>query len=181
MLSGARDSLCPDDDDNDVRSSDLVRPVHVKPGRVYLPRRQARISERFYQQMSVSGRVYLVGVFISKVQSATAALSHANRVGKRRACPFHQEDPRSGCAGLSCVRHDLRKTRMRLMILLLALLGGLVLVGMLVAPYQPGLRSWYLQNACPYLDQLSQDICAAARREAGEGGTQSSTSGESPR
>ena len=29
---------------------------------------------------------------------------------------------------------------MRLIILLIALLGGLVLVGMLVAPYQPGLR-----------------------------------------
>jgi hypothetical protein len=62
-----------------------------------------------------------------------------------------------------------------------ALLGGLVLVGMLVAPYQPGLRGWYLQNACPYLDQLSYDICAAARREAGHERTQPSTSGESPR
>jgi hypothetical protein len=56
---------------------------------------------------------------------------------------------------------------MRLLILLVALLGGLVLVGMLVAPYQPGIRDWYLRNACPYLDELSQDICAAARREAG--------------
>lgn len=59
---------------------------------------------------------------------------------------------------------------MRLIILLIALLGGLVLVGMLVAPYQPGLRDWYLQNACPYLDQLSQDICSAARREASQPG-----------
>jgi hypothetical protein len=57
---------------------------------------------------------------------------------------------------------------MRLVIVLLALLGGFVLVGMLVAPYQPELRQWYLQKACPYLDQLSPDICAAARREAGE-------------
>jgi hypothetical protein len=56
---------------------------------------------------------------------------------------------------------------MRLIILLIALLGGLVLVGMLIAPYQPGLRDWYLRTACPYLDELSQDICAAARREAG--------------
>jgi hypothetical protein len=53
---------------------------------------------------------------------------------------------------------------MRLVILLLGLLGGLVLVGMLVAPYQPGLRGWYLQNACPYLDQFSQDICTARSR-----------------
>ena len=57
---------------------------------------------------------------------------------------------------------------MRLVVLLLALLGGLVLFGMLVAPYQPSVRDWHLQNACPYLDQLSQDICAAARREAGD-------------
>lgn len=56
---------------------------------------------------------------------------------------------------------------MRLLLLLLAVLGGFVLVGMLVAPYQPGMRQWYIQNACPYLDRLSADICAAARREAG--------------
>jgi hypothetical protein len=55
---------------------------------------------------------------------------------------------------------------MRLIILLVALLGGFVLVGMLVAPSQPDLRDWYLQNACPYLDQVSSDICAAARRAA---------------
>ena len=53
---------------------------------------------------------------------------------------------------------------MRLIILVVALLGGFVLVGMLVAPSQPGLRDWYIQNACPYLDQVSSDICAAARR-----------------
>ncbi len=58
---------------------------------------------------------------------------------------------------------------MRLVILLIALLGGFVLVGMLVAPYEPTLRAWYLQNACPYLDQLSPDICAPARREANTG------------
>ena len=56
---------------------------------------------------------------------------------------------------------------MRLVLSLIALLGGFVLVGMLVAPYQPGMRDWYIQNACPYLDRLSSDICAAARREAG--------------
>lgn len=55
---------------------------------------------------------------------------------------------------------------MRLIILLIALLGGFVMVGMLIAPSQPGLRDWYIQNACPYLDRLSGDICAAARREA---------------
>jgi hypothetical protein len=56
---------------------------------------------------------------------------------------------------------------MRLVLLLLALMGGFVLLGMLVAPYQPDLRNWYLENACPHLDKLSTDICAAARREAG--------------
>ena len=55
---------------------------------------------------------------------------------------------------------------MRLILLLLALFGGFVLIAILVAPRQPELRSWYLQNACPYLDQLSTDVCAAMRREA---------------
>ena len=57
---------------------------------------------------------------------------------------------------------------MRLLILLIALIGGFVLVAVLVAPHQPTLRTWYLQNACPLLDQLSPDICAALRREAGQ-------------
>jgi hypothetical protein len=56
---------------------------------------------------------------------------------------------------------------MRLIILLVALFGGFVLVAMFVAPHQPTLRDWYIQNACPYLDQMSTDICAAARRGAG--------------
>jgi hypothetical protein len=56
---------------------------------------------------------------------------------------------------------------MRLLILILALVGAFVLVAMFVAPHEPTLRTWYLDNACPHLDRLSQDICAAARREAG--------------
>ncbi len=44
----------------------------------------------------------------------------------------------------------------------------IVLVAVLVAPHQPTLRTWYLQNACPLLDQLSSDICVALRREAGQ-------------
>ena len=56
---------------------------------------------------------------------------------------------------------------MRLVFGLVGILGAFVLFGMLVAPYQPGLRDWYLQTACPYLDRLSSDICAPARREAG--------------
>jgi hypothetical protein len=56
---------------------------------------------------------------------------------------------------------------MRLIVVLFALLGGFILFGMLVAPYQAPLRDWYLRHACTYLDQLSTDICAAARREAG--------------
>jgi hypothetical protein len=55
----------------------------------------------------------------------------------------------------------------RLLILLLILFGVFIAVAMFGAPYQPDLRAWYLQNACPHLDKLSTDICAAARREAG--------------
>jgi hypothetical protein len=55
---------------------------------------------------------------------------------------------------------------MRLLFLIVALVGGFVLIGMLVAPHQPELRGWYLQNACPYLDELSTDICAGVRRES---------------
>lgn len=58
---------------------------------------------------------------------------------------------------------------MRLVFVLAALVGGFVLVAMLVAPYQPEVRTWYLQNACSQLDKLSTDICAAIRREAGSG------------
>ena len=53
---------------------------------------------------------------------------------------------------------------MRLLIILLALVGGFVLVAMVVAPSQPALREWYLVNACPQLDKLSTDICAPIRR-----------------
>jgi hypothetical protein len=56
---------------------------------------------------------------------------------------------------------------MRLLITLIALFGIFVLAAMFVAPHEPRLRDWYIQNACPYLDQMSPDICAAARREAG--------------
>jgi hypothetical protein len=55
----------------------------------------------------------------------------------------------------------------RLFLALLAAVGVFVLCGMLVAPHQPELRAWYLNNACPTLDRLSTDICAAVRREAG--------------
>ena len=57
---------------------------------------------------------------------------------------------------------------MRLVLSLLALLAIFILVGMLVAPHEPTLRGWYRDNACPLLDKLSEDICAAVRR--GEGG-----------
>lgn len=54
---------------------------------------------------------------------------------------------------------------MRLVLALLAAVGVFVMVGMLVAPHQPEMRAWYLDNACPLLDRLSADICAAVRRE----------------
>ncbi len=55
---------------------------------------------------------------------------------------------------------------MRLVVLILALLGGFVLVGMTIAPSQPSVRDWYIAVACPYLDQISADICAPVRRAA---------------
>ena len=127
----------------------------------------------------MSGRVYPVNASAGNIQSfSPGPLSGWTELRGGRPA-FHPQAPRF--IGLLFARYGMREAGMRLVILLLALLGGLVLVGMLVAPYQPGLRGWYLQNACPYLDQLSQDICAAARREAREGGTQPSTSGEPPR
>lgn len=53
---------------------------------------------------------------------------------------------------------------MRLIITLLALAGAFILVAMTIAPSQPALRGWYAENACPYRDKLSVDICAAVRR-----------------
>ena len=53
---------------------------------------------------------------------------------------------------------------LRLIVGLVALVGGFILVAMLVAPSQPNLRAWYLENACPMLDKLSTDICAALHR-----------------
>lgn len=55
---------------------------------------------------------------------------------------------------------------MRLVITLLALVGGFILVAMTIAPSQPALRDWYAGTACPYLDNISSDICAAVRRSA---------------
>lgn len=57
---------------------------------------------------------------------------------------------------------------MRIVVLLLALVGGFIVVGMTVAPSQPVLRDWYIANPCPLLDQISTDICAAVRRAATE-------------
>lgn len=55
---------------------------------------------------------------------------------------------------------------MRIVVALLALFGAFVLVAMVVAPSQPDVRDWYLGNACPQLDRISQDICAPIRRAA---------------
>ena len=52
----------------------------------------------------------------------------------------------------------------RLILVLVILFGGLILVAMLIAPTQPSLRSWYLENACPFLDKLSTDVNAALTR-----------------
>lgn len=60
---------------------------------------------------------------------------------------------------------------MRIVVPLIAIVGGFVLVAMLIAPSVPELRDWYLVNACPQLDKLSGDICAPIRRAAAEGRT----------
>jgi hypothetical protein len=59
---------------------------------------------------------------------------------------------------------------MRILVLLLAIVGGIILVGMTIAPNQPPVRDWYIANACPYLDMMSTDICAPVRRATGERG-----------
>jgi hypothetical protein len=56
---------------------------------------------------------------------------------------------------------------LKLLVLLLALAGAFIVVAMLIAPTQPALRAWYLENACPLIDKSSTDVCAAMRREAG--------------
>ncbi len=54
---------------------------------------------------------------------------------------------------------------MRNLLLLLILLGGgFVLVAMYVAPTQPELRAWYLENACTTLDKVSTQICDPIRK-----------------
>ena len=57
---------------------------------------------------------------------------------------------------------------MRILVVLLAIIGGFVVVAMTVAPSQPTLRSWYLANACDHLDKISTDICAGIRRGGSE-------------
>lgn len=51
-------------------------------------------------------------------------------------------------------------------LLTLIIVGAIafVLVGMYVAPGQPELRTWYLRNACEYLDKVSPQICAPMRK-----------------
>lgn len=55
---------------------------------------------------------------------------------------------------------------MRLAVVLIAVIGAFVIVGMTVAPGEPTLRDWYIAQACPYLDKMSTDICAPVRRAA---------------
>lgn len=57
---------------------------------------------------------------------------------------------------------------MRILVLILAILGGFVVTAMTIAPSQPALRTWYLANACDHLDKISTDICAAMRRAGSE-------------
>lgn len=53
---------------------------------------------------------------------------------------------------------------MRLAIIIVALIGGFIITAMLIAPSYPALADWYRVNACPQLDKVSTDICAAIRR-----------------
>lgn len=57
---------------------------------------------------------------------------------------------------------------MRILLLILAILGGFIITAMTIAPSQPSLRAWYLANACDHLDRISTDICAAIRRGGNE-------------
>ena len=57
---------------------------------------------------------------------------------------------------------------MRMVLLIFVLAAAFVGTVMFVAPHEPTVRSWYIHNACSYLDHLSKDICAAARRAEGE-------------
>ncbi|MBX9932856.1 MAG: hypothetical protein K2Y56_15165 [Methylobacterium sp.] len=54
-----------------------------------------------------------------------------------------------------------------LLLLVILVVAGFVLVGMYVAPTQPSLRTWYLQNACVHLDKVSPQICAPMREAEG--------------
>ncbi len=57
---------------------------------------------------------------------------------------------------------------MRLVIVLLAIVGAFIIVGMTIAPTQPTIRDWYIGTACPLLDSISTDICAPVRRAAAD-------------
>lgn len=57
---------------------------------------------------------------------------------------------------------------MRLIVVLLAVAGAVIIVGMTVAPSQPAIRDWYVGTACPVLDMISTEICVPVRRAAAE-------------
>lgn len=54
-----------------------------------------------------------------------------------------------------------------LIFLVIIAAAGFALVAMYVAPSQPALRTWYLENACVHLDKVSPQICAPARAAEG--------------
>ena len=54
-----------------------------------------------------------------------------------------------------------------LLALVIILFAGFVLVGIYVAPTQPGVRDWYQTNACPTLDKLTTQICDPIRKAQG--------------
>ena len=54
-----------------------------------------------------------------------------------------------------------------LLFLIILVVAGFVLVGMFLAPSQPSLRTWYLQNACEHLDKITTQICAPMRQADG--------------
>ncbi|MFK5598752.1 hypothetical protein ACFZ8E_17395 [Methylobacterium sp. HMF5984] len=54
-----------------------------------------------------------------------------------------------------------------LLLALIVLAAGFVLVAMYIAPTQPGLRTWYRDNACVHLDKVSPQICAPIRQAEG--------------
>jgi hypothetical protein len=98
----------------------------------------------------------------NSLQSASEALRQAVEAGERAKGVSPQKSEQLAAPSGS---RRASVNAMRMIIILFAISALFILSAMFVAPYVPEVRSWYVQNACPHLDKVSPDICAAARRE----------------